>query len=124
MNAQDLDLYRAAVRENICHLCLDRHPSGGCSRPDDDPCVLEAHLESVVETILGVPQTDDIDAYVRALRSQSCAQCSQDEDGHCEMRDLVACSLDSYIPRVIDVVEDVAKEHGHGRWATSGSPGS
>lgn len=117
MNSTDLELYREAVRENICRLCLDRVVGGGCSRPPDDPCALETHLESVVESILSVPETDDIGSYVAALRTQNCTQCRQDEEGNCEMRDLVACSVDSYVLRVVEVVEDVARQHGHGRWA-------
>lgn len=117
MLTSDLNLYREAVRENICRLCLDRMVGGGCSRPADDPCALETHLESVVESILSVEDGEDIGAYVEALRDKNCTQCRQDEDGNCEMRDLVACSVDSYVLRVVEVVEDVARAQGHGRWA-------
>ncbi len=119
MNTAELDLYRRAVREHVCRLCLDRRPGGGCSRPESDVCPLETHLEPIVESILSVRETDDIDAYVQALRTQNCTQCRQDEDGNCEMRDLVACSVDSYLLCVIEVVEDVARQHGHGRWAAN-----
>ena len=118
MLTEDLNLYREAVRENICRLCLDRRVGGGgCSRPADDQCALETHLDSVVESILSVKKGEDIGSYVAALRSQNCTKCRQDAEGNCEMRDLVACSVDSYVLRVVEVVEDVAREHGHGRWA-------
>ena len=119
MNTTDLEPYREAVRENICRLCLDRKVGGGCSRPADDPCALETHLATVVESILSVPETDDIGPYVTALRTKNCTQCRQDEQGNCEMRDLVACSVDSYVLRVVEVVEAVARERGDGRWAKS-----
>lgn len=119
MLTTDLNLYREAVRENICRLCLDRVVGGSCSRPADDQCALETHLDSVVESILSVPEGEDIGAYVEALRTENCTKCRQDEDGNCEMRDLVACSVDSYVLRVVEVVEDVAQEHGHGRWAAT-----
>lgn len=119
MLTSDLELYRDAVRESICRLCLDRMVGGGCSRPADDACALETHLESVVESILSVPEGKDIGAYVTALRTKNCTQCRQDDEGNCEMRDLVACSVDSYVLRVVEVVEDVARQHGHGRFAKS-----
>ena len=119
MLTADLTLYRDAVRENICRLCLDRMVGGGCRRPTDDPCALETHLESVVESILSVHDESDIGTYVEALRTKNCTQCRQDEDGNCEMRDLVACSVDSYVLRVVEVVEEVAQEHGHGHWAAT-----
>jgi hypothetical protein len=119
MLTTDLNLYREAVQENICRLCLDRMVGGGCSRPADDACALETHLESVVESVLSVPQGADIADYVQALREGNCTKCRQDADGNCEMRDLVACSVDSYVLRVVEVVEDVAREHGHGRWAAT-----
>ena len=117
MLTSDLELYRDAVREGICRLCLDRMVGGGCARPAADACALETHLESVVESILSVPERMDIGAYVTALRTKNCTQCRQDEEGNCEMRDLVACSVDSYVLRVVEVVEAVARERGDGRWA-------
>jgi len=117
MSSVDLEPYRVAVRENICRLCLDRKIGGGCSRPAEDPCALDTHLDTVVSSILSVRDEDDIGAYVEALRAQNCTRCRQDADGNCELRDLVACSVDSYVLRVVEVIEDVARERGDGRWA-------
>ncbi len=110
MRPGELEAFRAAVRERVCSVCLDRRVGGGCSRPPEDPCALESHLEQVVEGILSVAPTDDVHAYVRALRGTTCTTCRQDEHGRCELRDLVACSLDSYVLHVVDVIETVARE--------------
>ena len=119
MTTIDLGPYRTAVREKICSLCPDRKVGGGCSRPDHDPCALETHLDTVVGSILSVEPTDDIEPYIAALRLQTCSECRQAESGVCDLRDLVACSLDSYVLRVVEVVEEVARERGDGRFGSA-----
>ena len=119
MRPSDLTPYRDAVREEICRVCLDHRPGGGCARPDDDPCPLETHLDTVVESILSVPETRELDPYVHALRTINCTECRQDEAGECEMRDLVQCAVDSYVVRVVEVIEDVARKRGEGKFAAA-----
>jgi hypothetical protein len=119
MKPSNLQPYRDAVRQEICSVCLDHRPGvgGGCSRPLDDPCPLESHLDTVVESILSVTPASELRPYVRALRAINCTQCRQDDEGNCEMRDLVECAVDSYVVRVVEVIEDVAKQQGDGAFA-------
>ena len=120
LTADQLAPYRKAIEEKICRLCNDRDVHGKCSRLIEDPCSLNAHLDLVVESILSVGESPDVEPYVKALRARTCPQCRQDEIGYCPLRDLAQCAPDAYLLPVIDVVEDVAKTHGHGKWATAG----
>ena len=119
MMPSDLQPYRDAVREEICSVCLDHRPGGGCGRPFADPCPLETHLDTIVESVLSVEPTKELRPYVHALRTINCTQCRQDDEGNCEMRDLVECAVDSYVLRVVEVIEDVAKSRGEGAFANN-----
>ena len=114
-----LEPYRKAIAEKICSFCNDRDAHGHCARPAADPCALNSHLELIVDSILGVGESPEIDRYVQALRAKTCPSCREDETGACTLRDLGQCAPDAYLLPLVDVIEDVAKEHGHGKWATA-----
>lgn len=127
LTTDQLEPYRKAIAERICTFCNDRDVHGRCARPEDEPCALHAHLDLVVESILGVGDSPVVDPYVAALRARTCPHCRQDENGKCALRELSQCAPDAYLLPVIEVIEDVAKEHGHGKWADTGplpSPGA
>jgi hypothetical protein len=105
--------YRDAIRDKICAFCNDRNLHGGCGRPQDDPCSLNVHLDSIVVSILSVGQSRDVADYVKALRVKTCPHCRQDEAGHCALREFSGCATDSYVLEVVDVVEEVARAKGH-----------
>jgi len=113
MKPPDLQPYRDAVREEICPICIDHGRGGECGRPLVDPCALETHLGTVVESILSVPPTDDLLQYVAALRTMNCPHCCQDADGGCALRDLVDCAVDAYVPHLVEVIETVAQKCEH-----------
>ena len=100
-------LYRDAVRAKICTFCVERDVHGDCARGAEEPCALESHIEMVVETILDVGTSARVDDYVKALRTRLCPLCSQDGDGFCELRENVSCALDSYLLRIVEVIEEV-----------------
>jgi hypothetical protein len=112
-----LEPYSKAIAERICAFGNDRDGHGRCARPEDDPCALHAHLDLVVDSILSVGESPDVAPYVAALRAKTCPHCRQDEAGNCALRDLGQCAPDSYVLPVIEVIEDVARAQGHGKWA-------
>jgi hypothetical protein len=121
LTAEQLEPYSKAIAARICSFCNDRDMHGHCARPADDPCALHAHLDLVVESILGVGDAPEVEPYLAALRAKTCPHCRQDEAGACALRDLGQCAPDAYLLPVIEVIEDVAKEHGHGKWAGAGA---
>jgi hypothetical protein len=117
LTSDQIELYRLAVAEKICAFCNDRDGRHGCARPSYDACALRTHLDLVVESILGVGERTEVAPYVAALRAKTCTRCRQDDDGDCALRDLGQCAVDSYVLPVIEVIEDVARAHGHGKWS-------
>jgi hypothetical protein len=117
LTTEQLEPYSKAIAERICAFCNDRDVHGRCARPADDPCALHSHLDLVVESILGVGDRPTVEPYIGALRAKTCPHCRQDEAGKCALRELGQCAPDAYLLPVIEVIEDVAKAHGHGKWA-------
>ncbi len=117
LTALDLEPYAKAISEKICVFCNDRDGHGGCARPPEDPCVLQSHLDLVVDSVLAVGEKPDIEPYAAALREKTCPYCRQDEKGRCVLRELGQCASDSYLLPLVEVIEDVARRLGHGKWA-------
>lgn len=113
MSPVDLEPYRKAIRERICSFCLYHIHEGECTRPADDSCALDTHLDVLVRKVLDVEPVSEIEPYVASLRLDLCPNCREDADGNCPMRDLAHCALDSYVIPVIEVIEDVAAAEGH-----------
>ena len=117
VTTEQLELYRTAIEQQICTICNDRNRQGECTRPEADACALHMHLRLVVDAILSVGESPDVEGYLAALRARTCPHCHQDADGACALREAGECAPDAYILPVIEVIEDVAKTHGHGKWA-------
>ena len=102
--------YRAfweAIQRRACAVCLDADGDGGCGLPRGRTCALPAQLPLIVDAILCVdsPRMDD---YVAAIEAAVCARCpQQDERGHCTLRAEGDCGLYTYLPLVVDAIEEV-----------------
>ena len=114
LTTEQLAPYAKAIAEKICSFCNDRDVHGRCARPADDPCALHSHLGLVVESILGVGDSPEVEPYLESLRATTCPHCREDEAGVCALRDLGQCAPDAYLLPVIEVIEDVARAQGHG----------
>ena len=112
-----LDPYRRAVEAKICAVCNDRDVHGACARDPANPCSLDQHLDLIVDTVLSVGGSPEIDDYITAFRTRTCPKCRQDDEGFCALRRFGECATDSYVLMVVDVIEEVAKAQGHGKWA-------
>jgi hypothetical protein len=100
-------VYWNAIQRRACAVCLDVADDGTCGLPRARTCALPTELPTVVEAILGV-SSDSMDDYVRAIEAAVCARCSeQDVEGHCGQRSDGACGLYTYLPLVVDAIEEV-----------------
>ena len=104
--------YGEAIRARVCAVCLDRRDDGSCHLAGGRLCAIEDHLPRLLEAILAV-QSDRMDAYVEAVKSQVCGACSgRDPDDYCPFRNSAECALWTYLPLVVDAVEEVRKAGG------------
>jgi len=97
----------AIVRNRICNVCTERTVEGECGLEKPSSCALFRLLPQVVQAIQSV-NSDDIQPYIEAIRRNVCAVCEdQAQDGTCETRRAVQCSLDAYLLLVVDAIEEV-----------------
>ncbi|MCL6507841.1 MAG: hypothetical protein K6T59_12520 [Bryobacteraceae bacterium] len=95
----------ALVRRRICSVCTERTVEGTCGLEGAD-CALFRLFPAVARAILST-HSDDIRAYVEAIRNQVCPLCrEQAPDGSCALRDQVRCALDAYLMLVVDAIEE------------------
>ena len=103
---ETLQSLEAALRRQVCSVCVDRNVDGSCDLDAHHECVLFDRLPQVAKTILLV-QSGTIGDYMSAIRENICAQCSHQRlDGSCDKREEVRCALDRYLPLIVDVIEE------------------
>lgn len=105
--AEQYQAYWDAIQRRACAVCLDVANDGTCGLPIGRTCALPANLPTIVTAILGVA-SDRMDDYVTAIERAVCAQCAEQEvDGSCRLRDRAECGLYTYLPLVVDAIEEV-----------------
>ena len=98
--------YRDAIRRRVCSPCLDGRGDGTCGL-SGRTCALDVHLPRIVEAILAVDSTR-MDDFIAAIEAEICAGCeSRGSGGACRLRDQGDCALATYLPLVVDAVEEV-----------------
>jgi hypothetical protein len=98
--------YWSALRESVCAVCLDRRDDGNCGLPKGMVCALKRHLPLILDVVHSVESTQ-MDDYVQAVESEVCRRCpEQDPSGRCARRDHASCALYTYLPLVVDSVEN------------------
>jgi hypothetical protein len=101
--------YWNAVRRHVCTVCLDQANDGSCGLSGGRLCAIERHLPRLVE-VLSKVKSDRMDEYVAAVEQEICATCQeQDEHGRCGLRDGGECALYTYLPLLLDAMEEVAE---------------
>ena len=98
--------YWNSIRARACAACLDAADDGSCGLRSR-LCALAAQLPLIVRAIASV-QSDRMDEYVQAIEDQVCRRChEQDAQGRCRLRDRGECALYTYLPLVVDAIEEV-----------------
>jgi hypothetical protein len=98
--------YWDAFRRHVCTVCLDAANDGNCGL-SGRVCALEAHFPRIIEAIAQI-DSSRMDDYLAAIEEQVCRQCPrQDPQGACALRSSGECALYSYLPLVVDAIEEV-----------------
>lgn len=101
--------YLKAIRRDVCSICLDQGNDGSCGLTNR-VCAIQQHWPAITRAVGGV-ESDRMDGYYGAVESQICRHCSeQDAEGRCGLRKVGDCAFYSYLPLVVDAVEEARKE--------------
>jgi hypothetical protein len=93
-------------REKICSVCIDRKPDGTCDYDEQGTCTLMQKIPEAVEAISRV-DSPYMKPYIESLRTKVCEQCLlRAGNGECGPRDTDRCMLDSYLPLVVELIEE------------------
>ena len=96
----------AIVRNRICHICTEQTGESQCGLEDPSSCALFRLFPQVAQAIQSV-NSNDIQPYIDAIRRNVCSVCLElEQDGDCESRRQVQCSLDAYLLLVVDAIEE------------------
>ena len=114
MAVSDNRAYWEALQASVCGVCLDRRDDGSCGLPRGQVCAMKRHLPLIVDVVHSVASTH-MDEYVAAVEDHVCARCpEQDGAGRCPRRDKASCALYTYLPLVVDAVEEEDDRLRHG----------
>ena len=103
---RSFDELEAIVRNRICGVCTERTNEGRCGLENPSSCALFRLFPQVAQAIQSV-SSSDIQQYIDAIRRNVCSVCEeQAQDGSCEARRQVQCSLDAYLLLVVDAIEE------------------
>lgn len=103
---RSFDELEAIVRNRICGVCTERTNQGQCGLENPSGCALFRLFPQVAQAIQSV-SSNDIQQYIDAIRRNVCSVCEeQAQDGSCEARRQVQCSLDAYLLLVVDAIEE------------------
>lgn len=102
-----MEIYRKAIKENICKICADSNEEGLCQLSENEACALEIFLEKIVE-IVRYNDFETINEYYDKLHSTVCIGCrAQNSEGFCYLRKDYNCAIDRYFPRIVEVIKNV-----------------
>jgi hypothetical protein len=115
MDEEAIGLLRTLIIEKICKVCPDRNPDGSCDRLAEGNCTLLSKLPDAAAALLKV-HSDQMGPYIEAIRNDVCLRCNlRDPDGGCAVRDTDNCMLDSYLPLLVEAVEEFFGTPGRGQ---------
>lgn len=98
--------YWDAIRQKVCSVCLDQAHDGTCGLTKRT-CAIERHLPRLAEVLSSI-DSSRMDEYVAAVEAQICSRCpEQDAQGRCGLRNEGECALYTYLPLVIEAIEEV-----------------
>lgn len=96
----------ATVRNRLCAVCNRRDIAGSCGAEEPERCSLFDLFPLVAQAILAT-ESEEIQPYVEAIHENVCAVClDQRLDGSCPQREQAVCALDSYLPQVVEAIEE------------------
>ena len=103
---RSFDELEAIVRNRICGVCTERTTEGECGLESPSSCAMFRLFPQVAQAIQSV-NSNDLQPYIEAIRRNVCSVCREEaQDGSCEVRRQVQCSLDAYLLLVVEAIEE------------------
>lgn len=99
--------YLAAIKQNVCSICVDSTSHGVCTLSDKEVCAVEHYLPQIINVIHNSESEDNAGIY-KLLKETICENChAHGSDGSCYLHDDANCSLDRYYSIIIETIKKV-----------------
>jgi hypothetical protein len=95
-----LEIYRRAIREQVCTRCIERPPAGPPCGPRGRRCAIELRLGALVESVHRV-RSGVIDQHIKSFK-----ECDRIDRPN-RFEDQCPCSLDFLLVLAVQAIEDV-----------------
>lgn len=106
-HSDEYRVYWDAIQRRACAVCLEAADDGTCGLPRGRTCALPAQIPFIVSAILSV-RSESMDDYATPIEKAVCARCPEpDAEGRCGLRVKGECGLYTYLPLVVDAIEEV-----------------
>ena len=102
-------LYEEAIQKYVCAKCIDSGEKGVYHSKDPQGCYVLRNLPELIKIALDLHKRE-VEPYLKAVREHVCANCANSHEGHCAIREASNCSLDIYLPLVLEALEEAHKE--------------
>ena len=98
--------YWDSIRKAVCDVCLDQGPDGRCGLRNRT-CAIRSFLPTLVEAVAPL-ESRRMDEYFAAVEERICTQCEfhRGEGQECELRENGECALYTYLPLVVDALQE------------------
>ncbi len=104
--------YRDAIRRRVCAICLDSADDGACGLAGPLLCGIAENIPRLVDAILEGRSRQEDGTYAAAVEAKVCSHCPHRDDlGLCRLRRDGPCTVNVYLPLVIEAIEEVERRH-------------
>jgi hypothetical protein len=102
-----MDKYLKAIKQNVCSICVDSNEKGRCTLNENEVCAVELYLPKIINVIHN-NENEELTKIYKNLKETVCIEChTQNEDGHCYLREDANCSLDRYFYLIVETIQKV-----------------
>ncbi len=111
MTSEEKAELKKRIEKAVCPLCVNYTLDGRCANPAFEDCPITLFFDDLVEMIIESGHMPMMDSYYANLRKRVCPVCGKRKgDGSCKPREDGDCSVFSYLPTIVKVVEEYLKE--------------
>lgn len=111
MTTEEKAELKIRIEEAVCPLCVNCALDGSCTNPSFEGCPITLFYDDLIEMIVESGHLPWMESYYANFQKKVCPACGKrKKDGSCKPREAGDCSVYTYLPTIIKVVEDFLNE--------------
>jgi hypothetical protein len=107
MTTEEKAELRSRIEEAVCPICVNYTLDGECDNHAFDDCPIDLFFDGLVEMIIESGHMPRMEDYYADFQQKICPSCGKKKpDGRCKPREDGDCSVYTYLPTIVKVVEE------------------